>query len=1081
MKSDINSNDNPITTHQRSKSLPPLASTVILKTKLAKETKANYASGNNIRLAGSLAQEGWLTSDRPNSAKTKTSLTHEVYNLGLTVVKNFAYSGLQSPVTGVAQIADKLLNTHLETATKVITSPNAQKFGTADWYAQQIGQGLGIGFDFLVANKAIGSLKSSLNIETAQSLTLAKSSIIGQSALSGAVLEGVFTPSNPNDNLLAARLKQAASGAATFAAMSSASIELNTLCHSLDLGNDLANKAINSNLLNGFLSGIPGGLTSANASSLLNGQGLASFKSDFQSVTAYSVAGLPLSLAHAFMPVKLDSLKPVTPDIISPKTDIAKFTTNDIAKAQTDITKFTTNDINFERQIIDSQGNVIFDPNKNFDTKIYDSNGNLKLDFQFSFPNMPQLDKVDLRYTNEIEDGINKLKTEKTAVSIKLTNGIKISPTISGDYAVTFPDNYKLLVMTPQKMELITPDGYKINHESYLAGQTITAPNGARMSLFQTFKQVKFSNSRILTQNETGEMTYTLPLSHVTDRNIYNLKLIPDYNPAIHGNNKLYFEAILDDNTKIVKFANGDYFARFPDGTTIHKTADTISTLSNNGIEYYKDKQGKITQIDRNLEYNNLISTITQKATVGDFTQTQLAEILAQFPDKTDKELANAFLTEALPNLSSSQIMKNFAKLTSNPDLTDSNFLYTHSLTSTGNLLAYLFRKATEVTSDILPVNNFDWTLHKGNIVLFDNLDKFTDSQIEKLKGQGQNIFIIDANNFDKTPNFIDLATGNIHQKLEALIKEAKIEHKTNPNLSPTELVSKVLTPHHSITDLEHTLNYIQTSKSNQSLVASVTPAAVDSYLHQTFSTFAYRLEAARILGNLTTYPDFKDLIQKSKILHDLINQDMINSDIVKQNLAKHQYIVGLDGKYGAHSSAITNYLYKVANNIPENSFISKEQYFFSSENEKLARQYIILDDATYSGSQLKSIYHDYFNHADNITFGLYAAYEDFIKRNQASSDPLKLITGQSNLGLTETAEFKLLGSLQKSIAQQPDGVIKDRLINQQNSTITRLDITNSKNAWGGVNSTQLLPYMIPDTTLEFVHNFAKNILGLKR
>ena len=1061
-----NSNDNPITTHQGSNSLPPLVSAVILKTKLAKENKVNYPSGNNIRLTGTLTQESRLTADRTNTAKPKPSLTQEVYNLGTTVVKNFAYSGLQSPVAGVAQIADKLLNTHLETATKVLTSPNAQKFGTANWYAQQVGQGLGIGFDFLVANKTIGSLKSCLDIETAQSLTLAKSSIIGQSALAGAILEGVFTPSNPNDNLLATRLKQAVSGATTFAAMSSTSIGLNTLSHSLDLGNDLANKAINSNLLNGFLSGIPGGLTSANASSLLNGQGLASFKSDFQSVTAYSVAGLPLSLAHTFMPVKLDSLKPVTPDIISPKADIAKL---------------TSSDINFERQIIDSQGNVILDPNKNFDTKIYDSNGNLKLDFQFSFPNMPQLEKVDLRYTNEIEDGINKLKAEKTAVSIKLTNGVTIKPTISDDYLVSFPDNYKLLVMSPQKMELITPDGYKINHESYLAGQTITAPNGARMSLFQTFKQVKLGDSRIFTLNNKGEMTYTLPLSHVTDRNIYSLKLIPDYNPSIHGNNKLYFEAILDDNTKIIKFANGNYFARFPDGTTIHKTADTISTLNNAGIEYHKDKQGKITQIDRNLEYNNLISTITQKATVGDFTQTQLAEILAQFPDQTDKELASAFLTKALPNLSSSQIMQNFAKLTSNPDLTDSNFLYTHSLTSTGNLLAYLFRKATEAKADILPINSFDWTLHKGNIVLFDNLDRFTDSQIAKLKGQGQNIFIIDADNFDKTPNFIDLATGNIHQKLEALIQEAKIEQKINPNLSPAELVSKVLIPHHSITDLQPTLNYIQTSKSNQSLSASVTPAAVDSYLQQTFSTFAYRLEAARILSDLTTYPDFKDLIQKSKILHDLINQDMINSDIVKQNLAKHQYIVGLDGKYGAHSSAITNYLYKMANNIPENSFISKEQYLFSSENEKLARQYIVLDDATYSGSQLKNIYHDYFNHADNITFGLYAAYEDFIKRNQASAEPLKLITGQSNLGLTETAEFKLLGSLQKSIALASDGVIKDRLISQQNSILTRLDITNSKNAWGGVNSTQLLPYMIPDTTLEFVHNFAKNILGLKR
>ncbi len=235
-----------------------------------------------------------------DSLKTPNNLLAKTLDFGKTLVDSLAYSAYESPLLGVSQIVKAAINVNIEKFLPQVKALQPSQFGTSNWYASQIGSGLGIAFDFIIADKLIGSKVTDLaDNETVNSIS---AKIITQSAIAGAFYEGVFSPSNVNanyENLLTARLKQAFSGALTFGVMAGVSTGLGNLMAGLDNKNLLA-KAIDNNLVNGVISGSIGGIVNVNSDSLLNGHGLASFKNDIQTAYAYSVAGIPLGLAHVF-------------------------------------------------------------------------------------------------------------------------------------------------------------------------------------------------------------------------------------------------------------------------------------------------------------------------------------------------------------------------------------------------------------------------------------------------------------------------------------------------------------------------------------------------------------------------------------------------------------------------------------------------------------------------------------------------------------------------------------------------------------------------------------------------------------
>ena len=173
--------------------------------------------------------------------------------------------------------------------------------------------------------------------------------------------------------------------------------------------------------------------------------------------------------------------------------------------------------------------------------------------------------------------------------------------------------------------------------------------------------------------------------------------------------------------------------------------------------------------------------------------------------------------------------------------------------------------------------------------------------------------------------------------------------------------------------------------------------------------------------------------------------------------------------------------MYKVSNNIPNGAFISKNEYEFSPKDEKERNQFVVLDDSAYSGSQLKEIFNRRLYFGKNIHFGLISSYEDFTRNNSTldSEDKMNIISTQSNLNLNSAKELALISSLTKLIPETNDGVIKNKLISQFQSALLRLPMLDTKDSWGSgrINSTEIFPHMVSDTTLPLVNRFASEVL----
>ena len=1055
--------------------------------------------------------------------KNKAGAEKKIANFAYALVDSAVYSGIQSPITAVSQITDSIFKTKLTKNTKFIASPKSQKFNTADWYAQQIGYGLGIGVDFLLANKVVGLGKSSLGIETASSLNLARSTMIGQSALSGAIFEGVFTPSQSGQNLIDSRLKQALSGAVTFAALSGSSLGLKMATQNIDLGSKLANNVIDSNILNGFLSGIPGGIVSSNSDSILNGKGIASFHADVASVTAFSVAGLPLSLGHAFeltsdstkqqmidnainkrlnqilLESEFDKFKPVknpfdtfTDAIAKPNPDSSLDSNNksNISENSTLGKKSIDLNSNIESLILDENGNFLNDPMKNFDTKIYDSLGNLSLDFKFSFPDLAKLGEPDLRFSPQIKLAIDNLQADQNLQSVKLNDGSMIKRVAAPGYMVEFNDGYKLLISQDSKnsryssLELSAPNGNKINKYTNNAGIYLSTVNGTKMEFLPSSYIIKLSDGQTIVRHNNGEISYSRYLNKNDDFSTFNLKLMPDSNNAKVKNNQFYFEATSTNGTKFMKFTNRDHFVKFNNGQTITKIDNHIVSLNNDGQEYHKDSRGNLTVTDKNIEYKELIDKITRKISNNSFTQEQFDSILSAFNDPKDRAIASELISQNKNYMSYDNMMESFRLLKADPRLTDSNFLYTQSLTSSGNMLAYLFRKSTGLKADILPISDYDWTLHKGHVLVFDDLNKFSPKELEKFRLAEYNILLFNSHKFDTGPNFLDLSLDTLKPKLEKLINIVKTHQLSNPSLSDTEAVKQILDPpiqlnklleNHLSKNIEIKQVDLLDSESNNSDRNFVNNKIIH-FQNKYFTNFVDRLESARILADSTIFTNFSDLVYKLRDLHHILQEN-----IVKPDGSDLKYIVGLDGQHGAHSSALINYLYKVSNNIPNEAFISKNEYEFRPKDEIERNHFVVLDDSAYSGSQLKNIFNRRLYFGKNIHFGLISSYEDFTRNNSTldSEDKMNIISTQSNLNLNSAKELALISSLTKLIPETNDGVIKNKLISQFQSALLRLPMLDTKDSWGSgrINSTEIFPHMVSDTTLPLVNRFASEVL----
>lgn len=276
------------------------------------------------------AQNDQKTSPENNGLTLSSLLTNEKQSSPVSDFgKAFAHTLVQSPLEGVAQLIDGKANGDTQKAVHFMDAPEAAKFGTASWVAQQAGSGLGAILPVLVIHKGVSgvmgqnfSTKAALSMsENMQALTTRQAFAAGgvkmaEAGLTGMVYSGVFTPVKNDENFWQHRLNNSVAGGLTFATLTGSTLGLKSLSERTATSLPTLSRALGSELVAGGLSGIPAGLVAANSESLLSGKGFASGEQQLQAALTFSLTGA----GFAYGKGKLAEMRPAERTSEAPST-----------------------------------------------------------------------------------------------------------------------------------------------------------------------------------------------------------------------------------------------------------------------------------------------------------------------------------------------------------------------------------------------------------------------------------------------------------------------------------------------------------------------------------------------------------------------------------------------------------------------------------------------------------------------------------------------------------------------------------------------------------------------------------------
>ena len=234
--------------------------------------------------------------------------------------RSFAHTLVQAPLEGVAQLIDGKANGDTQKSVHFMNAPEAAKFGSANWAAQQAGSALGAILPVLAIHKGVSgamgqsyaakaSLAMSENMSalTTRQVFTAGTVKMAEAGLTGAIYSGVFTPArNDETNFFAARTRNAIVGGTTFATLSGAGLGLKAISERTATSMPGLSRTLSSEIVSGVLSGVPAGLVAANGESLLSGHGFAKKEAQIQSVFTFSIMGGGFAYGKA----KLAELRP---------------------------------------------------------------------------------------------------------------------------------------------------------------------------------------------------------------------------------------------------------------------------------------------------------------------------------------------------------------------------------------------------------------------------------------------------------------------------------------------------------------------------------------------------------------------------------------------------------------------------------------------------------------------------------------------------------------------------------------------------------------------------------------------------
>ncbi len=231
------------------------------------------------------------------------------------------YSGVQSPLTSLAQLVDGALNSvgvesKIAPAVDFVPQPAPKEVGTGDWMAQQIGGGIGMILPFMATK---GALKRCGLATASEAATVYRGSslfssggaaLVADGAISGFATDFLFRPvSNTSTDGLAsqlwARTKNGTVGALTFGTLTAGSIGVRQLATPVSAMLKDAPTALRTplsvlnNAAQGGLSGIPAGLVNADANALISHARMATSTERKESIASFVVGGATMTVLQS--------------------------------------------------------------------------------------------------------------------------------------------------------------------------------------------------------------------------------------------------------------------------------------------------------------------------------------------------------------------------------------------------------------------------------------------------------------------------------------------------------------------------------------------------------------------------------------------------------------------------------------------------------------------------------------------------------------------------------------------------------------------------------------------------------------
>ncbi len=220
-----------------------------------------------------------------------------VMDLAGEALHSAAYSALQGPLTGVAQLVDKAAGTDLAESTSFLRAPDeVTDTYSSRWHTHHVASAVGMILPFMLARGGARKILKPQNL--ANSGLGWKGYAVAEGALSGFIYDSAMHPVDANsENFWGDRLKNGLTGAATFGTLTASGIGIRENARGL-IGNTGLTRVLESPVGAATLSGVPAGLVSAQTSSLLFEGKPASFSDSVESAYAMSFVGFALSSAH---------------------------------------------------------------------------------------------------------------------------------------------------------------------------------------------------------------------------------------------------------------------------------------------------------------------------------------------------------------------------------------------------------------------------------------------------------------------------------------------------------------------------------------------------------------------------------------------------------------------------------------------------------------------------------------------------------------------------------------------------------------------------------------------------------------